>query len=67
MCIFVQSIRELIIINKFENMKSSKKGKQIYKYNKITQQKKFHLLNLVLGDKMLIKDVNLRLDRQRKS
>lgn len=38
-------------------MKSSKKEKNNYKYNKITQQKKFHLLNLVLGEKMLIKDV----------
>jgi hypothetical protein len=48
-------------------MKSSKKGKTNYRYNKITQQKKFHLLSLVLGEKMLIKKVNLGLDRQRQS
>lgn len=47
-------------------MKSSKNSKVLYKYNKITQQKKFHLLNLVLGEKMLIKDVILPLQRQLK-
>lgn len=48
-------------------MKSSKKEKNNYKYNKITQQKKFHLLNLVLGEKMLIKDVIFLWSRQQKS
>ena len=34
-----------------------KNNKTIYKYSKITPQKKFHLLSLVLKEKMLIKDV----------
>ena len=34
------------------------KSKISCKYNKITQQKKFHLLTLVLKDKLLIKQVN---------
>ena len=40
-------------------MKTPKKGQVSFKYNKITQQKKFHLLNLVLAGNMLIKDVLL--------
>ena len=38
---------------------SMKNNKASYKYSKITPQKKFHLLTLVLNEKMLIKDVFL--------
>lgn len=44
-----------------------KSSKAIYKYSKITPQKKFHLLTLVLNEKMLIKNVFLFLLRQQKS
>jgi hypothetical protein len=37
----------------------SRKSKNYCRYNKITQQKKFHLLTLVLKEKMLIKEVPL--------
>ena len=37
-----------------------KGNKSSYKYSKITPQKKFHLLNLVLREKMLIKEVIYR-------
>ena len=43
------------IINKL----SIKASRYSYKYSKITPQKKFHLLSLVLRQKMLIKDVLL--------
>ena len=43
-----------------------KNCKSTYKYSKITPQKKFHLLSLVLKEKMLIKDVNSRISRQQK-
>lgn len=42
-------------------MKGSKNTKYCYKYDKITLQKKFHLLNLVLREKMLIKEVRFLL------
>jgi hypothetical protein len=34
-----------------------KNSKTIFKYDKIAPQKKYHLLHLVLNQKMLIKDV----------
>ena len=43
-----------------------KNNKTIYKYSKITPQKKFHLLCLVLKEKMLIKDVFIVEFRQQK-
>lgn len=43
-----------IINRKKADMRCQKKAS---KYNKISQQNKFHLLTLVLGDKMAIKDV----------
>jgi hypothetical protein len=45
----------MIIIMEFKN----KKSKNYCKYNKITQQKKFHLLTLVLKEKFLIKEVSI--------
>jgi len=41
-----------------------KSGKKSCKYNKVTQQQKFHLLTLVLKEKLLIKEVNMFLFRQ---
>jgi hypothetical protein len=35
-----------------------KGDKNACKYNKVTQQKKFHLLTLVIKDKLLIKEVS---------
>ena len=43
-----------------------KGGQPSYKYSKITPQKKFHLLTLVLKEKKLIKEVAICLSRRLK-